>query len=78
MLDVSQKYSFWNYSPIGWIFGYKNKSSIWGIQSFNDDDSTGKSLVFKINLLMDFGRIEDTFFAHERYGTKLGDCIKSN
>lgn len=65
MLDFSQKI----HSEIiaDWmVFWLQNKSSICGLQSFNDDDLTGKSFVFKINLLMDSGRIEEAFFAHTK------------
>jgi len=40
-------------------FGYKKKSC--GIQSFDNDDLTAKSFVFKFNPLMNSGKIGDIF-----------------
>jgi len=41
-------------------FGYKKKSC--GIQSFENDDLTAKSFVFKFNPLMNSGKIGDISF----------------
>lgn len=79
MLDVSQKIHSEIICRLDWmVFWLQNKSSICGLQSFNDDDLTGKSFVFKINLLMDSGRIDEAFFAHTKIWNKLGNCRKSN
>jgi len=60
MLDISQKNIHSEiFSLIGWILVKKNKSC--GIQSFDDDDLTAKSFVFKVNPLMNSGKIGDIF-----------------